>query len=600
MSPAPSSPINFWNVLAPDQAVEQAQIDRRRALAQALMGQSLQSDVPQRGAMSWTQGAARLAQALSAGFVNRRADKQQPSLNQQLASQLRGNFGHYGSGPNPDGTMSATSNVDTPPQAPDIAAPGPVSAGTAPSSLPAPPATPAPRPANTGQVSEVPGDSSSTFDQAFGPDTLAALQNGTPLPPIPQPQSAAPSVAAAPPAAAANPPAPPTAPSQPWQPGPWSLTGDPSTDMSLAAGMGLPAYLAKVADARMPTDFTRQLQQAGIDPKSYIARQLMQDQIGKLNYIAPATARGNSWSQNPTTGAWSYHPAIPEGGEPVFDGNGNVVGVKSLDGSLKLIEDVQGAKTRGQNRYEPITGYDANNRPVFTNKTDAAGGGAAGSGSIVRPSLPPGYSAASDSTGKASAQVFQNISDMGADVPNRINALRQMQSLVNDPHTVLGPGSAQAANIKGILGTIAQSWGGQAPTSVTNAAEFSKWASQYSARTAQELGLSGSDTRVQIAVHASPNGEMTRGALQAVLPQFIGMENAKQGYANAAVAWQQAHGPDTAQQFRTTWNRVFDPRLYAWSAEGPQSLTSHMQGLSKSDAITLRNKYLTLKQMGAI
>lgn len=357
----------------------------------------------------------------------------------------------------------------------------------------------------------------------------------------------------------------------------------------------------KYFDARIaasaPVDTARTVQQA----QAALARGDMATAtalLGKVqhdNYIAPAIARGNSWTIH-QDGTKDYNPGLPEGSEPIYDGQHRMVGVRTIDGVVKSISDIEGGRARARNSYEPIAGVDDNGRPIFTSKTDAATGGGGGT---IRPGLSPGQAAAFDVSGRNSAQVFQQISDMGADVPNRLNALRQLQGLVANPNTILGPGSAAAAQLKGYLGTIAQSWGGGPPESVSNAAEFNKWAAQYSARTAQELGLNGSDARVQIAVHASPNGEMPRQALQAVIPQFVGMENAKQGYATAAVTWQQTHGPDSAQQFRTTWNHVFDPRLYAWAAEGPQSLTHHLGSLSRDDAVALRNKYLVLKQIGA-
>lgn len=583
MSGAPAASVNFWSpqgIIAPDLTVEQQQIERNRALAQTLMSQSLQNDIPQRGAYSWTQGAAKLTQGLAAALMNRRADRQQADLNRTYAGRMGPMFG---GGQNPDGTMSLPGGTTGQPTA------GAVSAGTAQSSLPAAPTTATPKPAFNDQLSGIPADksaSSGQMDIAFSPAAMEALQSGAPMPPIAPAQSQPqdqPQPSAQPALAAQN---------AGWHPGPLSLTGDPQADL-LRFSMDPQEYLKQVFAANAPTDFTKLLRQSNIDPNSPIGRMLMQGQVFKQNYIAPPTFRAGSYSQDPVTGQMSYHPQIPEGGEPVYDGRGNVVGVKALDGSLQMLQASEAARAAGRNQFEPITGYDASGQPVFTNKTSAATGG---NGGAIRPELSPGYKAASTVTGTNSAQAFQQISDMAADAPNRIYALRQMQGLVNDPRSVFGPGSPELLRAKGIFGTLT---GDDGPPSVTNAAEFNKWAAQYSARAAQDLGLSGSDARMQIVVHASPNGEMTKDALRAVLPQFIGFETARLGKAYGSVAWQQAHGPDTVQQYRTTWNRVFDPRLYAWAAEGPQAMAAHLNNLSRNDAIALRNKYLTLKQIGA-
>ena len=92
----PANSVNFWSpqaMVAPDLTVQEQQIERQRAIADALRAQSLQNDVPQRGAYSWTQGASKLAQALAANVIHRRTDKQQTALNQAYAGRMGAMFG---------------------------------------------------------------------------------------------------------------------------------------------------------------------------------------------------------------------------------------------------------------------------------------------------------------------------------------------------------------------------------------------------------------------------------------------------------------------------------------------------------------------------
>lgn len=76
-----------------DYSVEQGQIERRRALSQALQQQSMQ-DIPQQTAGGWTvrnsplQGAARIAQAYAAKKNQEKADTQQ----QQLVGRVQGDY----------------------------------------------------------------------------------------------------------------------------------------------------------------------------------------------------------------------------------------------------------------------------------------------------------------------------------------------------------------------------------------------------------------------------------------------------------------------------------------------------------------------------
>lgn len=74
----------------PDYNSQQQSLNRRRQMAQALQQESmLPIEMPQYpGAnVSWTQGAAKLAQALFAGLQNRKLDKQQAALDEQTTAE---------------------------------------------------------------------------------------------------------------------------------------------------------------------------------------------------------------------------------------------------------------------------------------------------------------------------------------------------------------------------------------------------------------------------------------------------------------------------------------------------------------------------------
>ena len=65
-------------LIAPDQAVEQQQVQRQSELAAALRQMSMEPiDASNGGNISWTQGMAKLAQAIAGGFVQRSADNRQ-------------------------------------------------------------------------------------------------------------------------------------------------------------------------------------------------------------------------------------------------------------------------------------------------------------------------------------------------------------------------------------------------------------------------------------------------------------------------------------------------------------------------------------------
>ena len=392
-----------------------------------------------------------------------------------------------------------------------------------------------------------------------------------------------------------------------------ALTGNPQQDMGYYI-MDPEDYTKAVIAAHAPVDMARTVQQArmAMENGDYATASALLQSVQKQNYIAPVSVHQGGAVMDPITHQPVFeNPRLPVGASATYGPDGRPTGVQMIPGAPETIAAAaaaqSGGKAAGQAPYDLVTAYDAQGNPYYVQKSAMISGGGAGAGpgapagAVGRAGPPIGATSAANVTGANSAQGFQAISDMAADVPNRLLALNQMTQLVNDPKTILGPGSNDLARFKGILSTFAP--GLSQPTSVTNAAEFNKWAAQYSARTAQEMGLSGSDSRLALAVHATPNGEMTKGALGAIIPQMVGFENAKAGMATAATQWQQQYGPASLQQFRVQWNQNYDPRIYTWMAQGPKYVRDQMNQLKQSNPADYRElvrKATVLGNIGAL
>jgi hypothetical protein len=146
----------------------------------------------------------------------------------------------------------------------------------------------------------------------------------------------------------------------------------------VGATLGGPAELGKaIVAANSATDFNKQLIQAGIDPSSALGRQLQQQQIAKTNYIAPASFRPGGYTQD-AAGNVRQLPHIPEGfqaiADPSTEGGWRIIPV---GGGLEAMQASANATAAGKGAVEPVTAYDAQGNPVFTNKTAAARGGLA-------------------------------------------------------------------------------------------------------------------------------------------------------------------------------------------------------------------------------
>ena len=569
------APFNIGALLQPDLSVQQAQIDRQRAIAQALSQQAMEPIDAGRGAVSWSQGVAKMVQALAGGLSQRAADTRQQAWNHSyrqsmgmeappfptampsgdaLMSGAQAPYANTPPAPMPSG--AALMNGAQAPQTPDMGA------------ITAPAPQPQQGPAQVPQVSPAAARMASALSAQQGPQQA---------PQGPQGMQGLGGLS---------------------MPG-----GNPIADM-VGMNADMPGYLKDLRAANAPTDPVKLVTQAQAlyQAGNNQAGDLLMAEARKAGYIEPLQVRQGSTVLAPGTNQpMFYNPSLDKGFLPSWNANGAVTGATVapgvLPGTAQLAQAEASGKTIGTNAYEPQAGFDAQGNPVFGSKLDAARGG--GPNFLPGPKL--GASAAADVIGTKSAQTFQNISEAAADVPNRINALNEMQRIAADPKTVLGPGSASMARFNGLMGTFAQSAGIPfSPNIANNSAEFNKWAAQYAARSAAELGLSGSDKRIDLAIHASPNGEMPRGALAQVIPSFIGIENAKAGRAAAAAQWQQNNGPMDAQNFTLAWNHNFDPRIYTWLAEGPQAFQQHVQGLKAPEAAAMANKYRVLKQIGAL
>jgi hypothetical protein len=686
--------------------LEQQQQQRAQDYATALRQQSMQ-DIPSNGgAISWTQGMAKLAQALAANHAQRRSDaaswdmaaRQQnaqaaihdptgtaipqidvtqnpyraseagrnlgqrlrdfvaggPPVDPQqtaLATALR-NTAPAGSAPpaNGDrgaagGSARATTDDGQPVQVTSSTAGGVPAASTIPQSTAQGPAAPSPQDLAAGLRTVASRSQPATVpNPAYGSGGVDDDGRQTPTMTAPMPPSA-PSMGSPPPSMPAPAPLAGMSPQQGSGTAPPAALdyGLPAHEYASAmpgsAATGAPdallptmpartayilsqtdpsAYWGAVAAAGTPIDDIKRLQQSGIDPRSPQGQALLRAGAAKAMQT-PLNDDKRGYLTDPYSGqVVNYHPAMPEGAAPAFDARGNVVGANMLPGVAQARGDVARAEAIGraagdvQEVFDPGTGTYRAVPKTAVLSGGGAGGGAAGSidgrlgggrsapagGYQTKPGL--GAEAAANATGAASAKAFQDMADGAADAGNRIYALRQMGDIAG--RVVLGPGSEASTKAAAVLNSIGQAIGRPGSfndRNVTNAAEFNKWAGQYSARAAQDLGLSGSDARMNLTVSATPNGHMTNAALRSVIPQMIGFEAARQARAAAGVRWQQSNGPATWQQFTSAWNRAYDPRLFTVQQLPAEQQRQFFRNLTPADRQALASKAAALKAMGA-
>lgn len=162
----------------------------------------------------------------------------------------------------------------------------------------------------------------------------------------------------------------------------------PQESMQIFSIVGPEAYGKMLSSWAAPTDATRMALAAGQDPA-----QANSDALFRANFVAPVTGTG-IFRDPRTMRPLANNPEIPKGGEPVFDAGGNVVGVKGIDGALRLMGAAKAAETAGEGSALPYAGVDREGNPMpVTNRTTAATQGAA-------PSLPQIFMQQESSGGK--------------------------------------------------------------------------------------------------------------------------------------------------------------------------------------------------------
>lgn len=417
-------------------------------------------------------------------------------------------------------------------------------------------------------------------------------------------------------------------------------TGDSSFGLSNDAMLGGmlagPGELGKaIVSANAPTDFTKQLRQAGIDPNSQLGRQILQQQIAKLNNIPLQAGRAGAPMFDPQGNIVAMAPKIPDNAIPQVV-NGKVVGVSMLPGAAGVEQTNAYAGAAGKAQATPISGVDASGQPVFTNALTAAGGGGSagapgadipwtGSGPIsadrlaaarqaaagipagaIRPAAAPGYNTSQEKLAGAAADRYNGLIGQAADSPTRVNVYDNILNL-SKQGVQTGPSAEWNNKIKGYAASV-PGIDGMFPgmkKDVSNFQELNKFMYQNAQRNWQAAGGTGTDSQLEAFSKANPNSSMFPQALQAMAEWGKAGELALQGRANATQQWKDANGGNVANldQFDRAWRNNFDPMLFQLKTMDPAAAAQMVNNLKTTNPkgySLLMMKAQALKNLGGL
>jgi hypothetical protein len=435
-----------------------------------------------------------------------------------------------------------------------------------------------------------------------------------------------------------------------------NIFGMPASQAGVTLALGGPAELAKaVTSYNSPTDFSKMLMAAGIDPNSPIGRSMIQGNLAKQNYVAPVNARPGSILRDPfdPSKVVAFNPHVPEGTMPRFDANGNVIEYQPIGNAEAAIGLGERAKTFGKAQATPSVVY-VNGKPQFSTVAqdvqratgslpppqagasltpgfdlNAPGLEAAiaklppqdqanvreairmqqslpRSESVITPAQAPGFEKSQEKLAGANADRYNSLITQSSDSPTRVNVFDNILNLSKQGVTT-GPGQEWINAVKGfaantpLLKNVTGNW----KDDVSGFQELNKFLYQNAQRAWQAAGGTGTDAQLESFTRANPNSKMFPQALQAMAEWGKAGELALQGKANAAQAWKDQQGGNVANmdQFERTWRNNFDPVLFQLKTMDPARQQAYVDNLKRTNPsayTSLMMKATALKNIGGL
>lgn len=553
----PGNTVSFMQpgaILAPDLSVEQTKLQRQYELAQALRQMSLQNDVPQRGAYSWTQGAAKIAEALAARHMTKRADEKQLAVNQAYASRLGSMFGGQPKGGDPNSTPSQASDPSAPLSGVPTQSPG--------ASSPAQTPSPSGAGASSGPWSLTGDPQQDMAMYAMNPDKYGetVIASHAPVDMAKAVQQAQAAMA----------------------------RGDIATATALLQNVQKNNYIAPINGR----------------PGSTIRDPLNPSHV--IGYDAPSIEGAFPIYEGGSPVGYQQAPGAQAAIAGVAGAKAGATASAQAPYDLVTVTDAEGRSFQipksavpgvggGQGGSAPgggLNGYYGKGAP-------AQGGGIpAGPGGIgVQTGIGPGQQSASTTAGTNSANGFNEAIQGGV---NAQNAMRTINNLMEAGKGLpTGPTSGTISDIKSGVNAISGAFGGPQVFDQSQIAKFDEMA-KNAATLGDQLSSAaggGTDARLHNALKSLPGSHYSPQAIQEVGNNLKGLQSAALARSQAAAAWQQLHGANSYPQFQQAWQRAYNGDIFYHLQKGDVAQWS--KGMSASEREHVMGQYRQMKAMGA-
>jgi len=186
-----------------------------------------------------------------------------------------------------------------------------------------------------------------------------------------------------------------------------------------------------------------------------------------------------------------------------------------------------------------------------------------------KPAPPPGFLPTGQSPGAAESQRLEAEASTAAgtkiykDADAATGMKSQLLTMESDLAKIsTGPTSERAATVNAFLNKYHLP-STMSPDEVASSEGFAKVAKQIALAQAGALGA-GTDEKLTTSLGANPNRDLSKEGNQQILAMLQGNADAIKARANAYQEWKQNNPSAKTNDFLTTFNKTFDPRVYQW------------------------------------
>lgn len=302
-----------------------------------------------------------------------------------------------------------------------------------------------------------------------------------------------------------------------------------------------------------------------------------QQQLNVMN----AQERLNAMSPAPTlvnTGQAQIPMRFPQVGQPTQAGPG-----------------IQNELPPGTQRYNPVT-----RQMEYIGPGGGMGGGGQsggqGSGGGLGAAPPLGAPEAASVDAQFGAKQGTELQSMADNVPARKALLGNLEGALTQ--FTSGPGqnwkmvAKNFANANSPFGNIFD------PKSIASQEEFNKQAVQLAQAQFQALGGTGTDAKLDSAMHTSPNDALSKLGNKGIIAMLKGNEDAIAAKNRAWQAWKQQNGPESYGRFSTEFNKSYDPRVFQSQYLSADDRKKMLSGMTKQEQKGFLNSYRTALNNG--